>query len=80
MIKWVVARSRARDGKLWHIQARTEDQLSTFACTVSETASLLRTKTSDGKSQIFTLAQLEPHVTFSVVGKVKYVNDWDGVP
>ena len=77
---WVVARSRARDGILWHIQARTEDQLSSFACTVFGTASLLRTMTPDGKSQIFTLSQLDPHVTFTIVGKIRYVNDWDGIP
>jgi hypothetical protein len=79
MINWVVARSRARDGVQWHIQARTDDQLSSFACVVLGTTNIFRGKAADGKSDVFTLSQLEPHVTFSVVGKIKYVNDWDGV-
>lgn len=81
MQKWIVSRSRARDGVSWHIQARTEDQMSSFACVVLGNASLLRTKTANGKGQIFTLAQLEPiHVTFNVVGLIRYVDDWEGVP
>lgn len=80
MIKWTISRSKARDGKLWHIQARTDDQLSSFACTVFGDANLLRTKTADGKAEVFSLSQLEPHVTFNVVGKIKYVQDWDGIP
>ncbi len=80
MQSWVISRSKARDGKLWHIQARTEDQLSSFACTVLGNANILRTKAADGKSLIFSLSQLEPHVTFNVVGKIRYIQDWDGIP
>ena len=81
MQKWTISRSRARDGVSWHIQARTDDQLSSFACAVLGNANILREKTTDGGSDIFTLAQLEPqHVTFNVVGKIRYINDWDGIP
>lgn len=80
MIKWTISRSRARDGKQWHIQARTDDQMSSFACTVLATANILRTKTADGKAQVFSLTQFEPHVTFNVVGKITYTQDWDGIP
>ena len=76
---WTISRSRSRDGAGWHIQARTEDQLSSFACVVMLGANVYRGKTADGKNEVFTLGQLEPHVTFNVVGKIRYVNDWEGV-
>jgi hypothetical protein len=42
-------------------------------------ANVYRGKTADGKNEVFTLGQHEPHVTFNVVGKIRYVNDWEGV-
>lgn len=78
---WSISRSRARDGVSWHIQARTDDQLSSFACVVLGNATILRTKTSTGTGDVFSLAQLEPqHVTFNVVGFIRYTGDWDGFP
>lgn len=76
---WTISRSKSRDGKGWHLQARTEDQLSSFACVILPGANLYRGKTADDKNEVFTLSQLEPHVTFNVVGKIRYVNDWEGV-
>lgn len=77
MISWIVSRSRARDPRFWHIQARTADQLSSFACTVFSDTNLLRTKAADGKADVFTLSQLEPHVTFNCFGKIKYEGEWE---
>jgi hypothetical protein len=78
---WTVSRSRSRDRNGWHIQARTADQLSSFATVVYGTAiNLLRTKTADGSGDCFTLVPLdltsEDHVTFNVVGRIQYVGDW----
>lgn len=76
-MNWTISRSRARDGKGWHIQARTDDQMNSFAAVVYRGANILRTKATDGKSDIFTMSQVEPHVTFNVLGKIRYVQDWE---
>jgi hypothetical protein len=77
--EWTISRSRSRTGDGWHIQARTADQLSSFAVVVWHGASLLRTKAASGKGDIFTLGQLDPHMTMNVVGKITYTGDWEGV-
>lgn len=79
MEQWTVSRSRARANLGWHIQARTADQLCSFVAIVGEGASYLRTKASDGKSDIFTLTDPATMATMNIVGKIKYVQDWDGV-
>ena len=76
MDSWTISRSKSKDGLGFHIQARSGDQLNSFATVVLKGASILRSKTADGKSDCFTLTQLEPHVTFNVVGKIKYIHDW----
>lgn len=78
-MNWTISRSRSRDGTGYHIQARTDDEMNSFAAVVWPTTNLLRTKTADGKEDVFTLFQPEPHVTFNVVGKIEYLQDWEGI-
>jgi len=75
---WTISRSKARDGKRWHIQARTDDQLSSFVAVVSDDANILRTKTADGKMDVFTLSDDLTLSTMNVVGVIRYVQDWKG--
>lgn len=76
MTKWTISRSRAKDLAGWHIQARTDDQFTSFAAVVWKGANILRTKAATGKGDVFTLTQLEPHVTFNILGKITYTGDW----
>jgi hypothetical protein len=56
MTSWIVSRSLAKKsdlrkggvGLVYHIQARTEDQLSSFALLASESAPMTRMKAADG--------------------------------
>jgi hypothetical protein len=77
--EWTISRSPSRDGMGWHIQARTADQLSSFAVVIWKGATILRTKAASGEGEIFTLAQLEPHMSMNVVGRIRYTGNWDGV-
>jgi len=51
--------------------------MNSFAAVVYRGADILRAKATDGKSDIFTMFQVEPHVTFNVLGKIRYVQDWE---
>lgn len=79
MQKWTISRSRSRDGKGWHVQARTDDQFTSFAVVIRKGTNYLRTIAENGKDEVFIVVQMEPHVTFNVLGKIKYEGDWEGV-
>ena len=74
--KWTISRSRSRDGGRWHIQARTNDQMSSFAVLVFDNANIMRAKTADGKQDVFTLSDPATDATMNVVGEIRYVQDW----
>jgi hypothetical protein len=85
MEKWIVSRSRANikataTPGVWHIQARTEDQLSSFVCIATDNVNLLRGKTWDGKKDVFTLSDTYTGATMNVVGQIEYTGDWKGIP
>lgn len=77
-MKWTISRSVARLFK-WHVQARTEDQMSSFTVIVGDSAHYLRSKTSDGKQDVFTLTDPLTMATMNVVGQIRYVQDWEGI-
>jgi hypothetical protein len=81
---WIVSRSLSKKhdlgkggvGLVYHIQARTADQLCSFALLASENAPLLLSKTCDGKSDVFTAMSDQGHATINVVGKIRYEGTW----
>jgi hypothetical protein len=77
MQKWKISRSRARMDVGWHIQARTEDQLSSFVVIAHEGTSIYRGKTADGKGDVFTLTDPGTMATMNVVGKIEYTDNWE---
>lgn len=87
MNEWIVSRSLASRhdlkkggrGLMYHIQARTKDQLCSFATLCSESAPLTRQKAADGKMDVFTAMSDQGHTTMNVVGKIEYTGDWKGV-
>lgn len=78
MQKWIVSRSLSK-GLLWHIQARTEDQLCSFALLASDQAPVRRQKSADGKADVFTAMSDQGHATMNVMGKIRYTGDWRGI-
>lgn len=60
-------------------QARTADQLCSFATLCGEKAPLLRTKGTDGKTDVFTCMSDQGHTTMNVVGKITYEGTWPEV-
>jgi hypothetical protein len=84
MIEWIVSRSLAKGGDLrkgghgilWHIQARTADQFSSFATLCSDKAPLTRQKAADGKTDVFTCMSDQGHMTMNVLGKIRYQGTW----
>jgi hypothetical protein len=81
--EWEVWRERAKIGgvvsnDLFHVQARTSDQLSSFAVVVPGSANIARSKGVGGDCDIFalTVAGGTFHVTMNIVGKIKYSGDW----
>ena len=84
MTHWIVSRSLAKRsdlkkggvGLVYHVQARTEDQLCSFATLCSESAPLLRTKAADGKTDVFTCMSDQGHTTMNVVGTIRYDGTW----
>ena len=77
-VEWVITKEPAKDVPGWvHVQARTKDQLSSFACLFPESTQLLRTKTADGKLDVFSGATSDTsavlhHATMNIVGKIEY--------
>lgn len=84
MIEWIVSRSISKGsdlrkgghGLLWHIQARTADQLCSFATLCSDNAPLTRGKAADGKTDVFTCMSDQGHTTMNVLGKIRYEGTW----
>jgi hypothetical protein len=83
MIEWIVSRSISKSdlrkggvGLLWHIQARTADQFSSFATICSDNAPMTRGKAADGKTDIFTCMSDQGHTTMNVLGKIRYEGTW----
>lgn len=79
MQKWIVSRSLGKQ-LIYHVQARTEDQLSSFAILAGDNAVLTRQKSADGKNDVFTAMSDQGHATMNVVGKIVYKGDWKGIP
>lgn len=76
MIEWIVSRSKSMQAGLYHIQARTADQLCSFATLASAKAPLTRGKAVDGKTDVFTCMSDQGHTTMNVLGKIRYEGEW----
>jgi len=78
MIEWIVSRSLSKQigADLYHIQARTADQLCSFATLASPKAPLFRGKAADGKTDVFTCMSDQGHTTMNVLGKIRYEGEW----
>jgi len=84
MTDWIVSRSLASKhdlkkggaGLIYHVQARTSDQLCSFATLCSENAPLARLKGADGVTDVFTAMSDQGHATMNVVGKIRYEGTW----
>lgn len=84
MMEWIVSRSlaskhdlsRGGAGLMYHVQARTADQLCSFATVASENAPLTRQKATDGVTDVFTLMSDQGHATMNVFGKIRYEGTW----
>lgn len=63
---------------MYHVQARTMDQLCSFATLCSESAPLTRGKAADGKTDVFTCMSDQGHTTMNVFGKIRYDGVWPG--
>jgi hypothetical protein len=63
-------------GLVYHIQARTADQFSSFAILASESAPMTIGKAADGKTDVFTAMSDQGHATMNVLGKIRYEGDW----
>lgn len=88
MADWIVSRSLASKhdlkkgglGLMYHVQARTADQLCSFATLCSEGAPITRQKAADGVTDVFTAMSDQGHATINIVGKIRYDGDWPGDP
>lgn len=84
MTDWIVSRNLASKhdlkkggaGLIYHIQARTADQLCSFAVLASESAPLTRQKAVDGVTDVLTVMSDQGHATMNVVGKIRYEGKW----
>lgn len=84
MIEWIISRSLAKKsdlsrggvGLVYHVQARTADQLCSFATLCSEKAPLTRMKAADGIHDVFTCMSDQGHATMNVIGKIRYEGTW----
>ena len=74
--KWTISRSQARDGVRWHIQARTDDQLSSFAVLASDGANILRARDAQNMGDVFTLVDPATDATMNVWGDITYTGYW----
>ena len=86
MIEWIVSRSISKSdlkkggvGLIWHVQARTADQFSSFALLASEKAPMTRGKAADGKTDVFTCMSDQGHATINLLGKIRYDGTWPKV-
>ena len=85
---WIVSRSLASKhdlkkgglGLMYHVQARTADQLCSFATLCSENAPITRQKAADGVTDVFTAMSDQGHATINIVGKIRYDGEWPGDP
>jgi hypothetical protein len=83
-MEWIISRSPASKhdlrkggvGLIFHVQARTADQLCSFATLCSESAPLTRQKAADGVTDVFTAMSDQGHATMNVVGKIRYEGTW----
>ena len=87
MTEWIVSRSLASKhdlkkggaGLMYHIQARTADQLCSFALLASENAPMHFVKSVDGTMDVFTVMSDQGHATMNVLGKIRYDGTWPKV-
>ena len=85
MTDWIVSRSLSKSdlskgsvGLVYHVQARTADQFTSFALLASENAPMTRGKSADGKLDVFTCMSDQGHATMNILGKIRYEGDWPG--
>jgi hypothetical protein len=84
MTKWIVSRSLSKKhdlakggvGLVYHIQARTADQLCSFAILASERAPMTKTKAADGVHDVFTCMSDQGHATMNIIGEIRYDGSW----
>jgi hypothetical protein len=83
---WVITRSRANPAVAqgWHIQVQTADTFAGFAVVpglipIKDEVIIQRGKTSNNKWDTFSL-NLGNAITFTLVGKIVYRGDWNGIP
>ena len=74
---WTISCSLARNGG-FHVQARTNDQLNSFAAVVPINAIIHRRKLNS--LDMFSLVLGSGEVTMNVVGKIAYEGDWPNHP
>ncbi len=74
-MKWTIEIGPSKDLG-YHIQARTADQLCSFAVLISEkNQTILRTKAADG-NDVFTVMSDTGHATMNIYGKITYKGKW----
>lgn len=78
---WIVSCGPSTDGGL-HIQARTKDQLSSFAVVVplEGRQCVKRMKAADGVHDVFTVVGPGMKSTMNVYGHIQYHGDWSQIP
>lgn len=72
---WIVTRNPSNPPGSWHVQARTSDQLCSFAVVVAPACPIFRGKTPNGLD-VFTLTVGTGQATMNVVGRIAYEGTW----
>lgn len=78
---YIITRTPARGGASWHIQCRTEDQMSSWVLVVGDDAVLNRSRglpqSGTGiRDDIFCLVYGYPPGTMNVIGQIKFTGKW----
>jgi hypothetical protein len=69
--KWIISVSKSSVPGHWHVQARTKDELSSFAAVVPIGTPMSKNKSTSGYD-IFTMATADMKTTMNVFGKIEY--------
>ena len=73
-MKWTIERSKSKQPGMWHIQARTDDQLCSFAILATDKAPLTKTPGVGGTA--FTAMSDQGHATMNVFGDLTFSGKW----
>jgi len=81
MQAWIVDREQSRQGGWSYNASMADNPLCSFVVVTvaGENSILQRTKTTDGKNDLFMLAPHDLRGALHVVGKIQYTGDWRGV-